>query len=121
MKNKIPVIINRNGRHTTIELPAKLCFVRHCQSLMNFLSDEANLLGKPELMYIFLNNHHWDFDILLSPNGMHQAALLGQYWSDTLKGNQKYPTCISLQVNTLLIITSKNEDQEPCMPEILYN
>jgi broad specificity phosphatase PhoE len=95
MKNKIPVNINRNGRHATIELPAKLCFIRHCQSLMNFLSDEANLLGKPELMYIFLNNHHWDFDILLSPIGMHQAALLGQYWGDTLKGNQKYPTCIS--------------------------
>jgi broad specificity phosphatase PhoE len=111
MKNKIPVIINRNGSHTTIELPAKLCFVRHCQSLMNFLSDEANLLAKPELMYIFLNNHHWDFDILLSPIGLHQAALLGQYWNDSLIGNQKYPTCISSPykrcVQTTLEITSQ--------------
>ncbi len=95
MNNKIPVTINRNGQLATIYMPQKLCLIRHCQSLMNFLSDEANILGKPELMYIFVGNHHWDFDILLSPIGVLQSQLLNQYWNTCLNGNYKYPTCIS--------------------------
>jgi broad specificity phosphatase PhoE len=90
----IPVTINCNGKLETINLPPKLCLIRHCQSLMNYLSDEANIHQNPELMDIFIGNHHWDCDIQLSKIGIQQGLLLSKFWQN-LKYTEKYPTCIS--------------------------
>ena len=95
MKNKIPVTINRNGVHSTILMPAKFCLIRHCQSLMNYLSDQSNNYNNPELMYILVDNPHWDKDINLSELGIIQSKSLGRYWNDVIEGNFKYPNFLS--------------------------
>jgi broad specificity phosphatase PhoE len=92
--NSINVTINCNGKLENISLPKKLCLIRHCQSLMNYLSDQANLYQNPELMDIFIGNHHWDYDIQLSSTGLEQAELLGKYWQDN-DCDKIYPYCVS--------------------------
>jgi broad specificity phosphatase PhoE len=92
--NSINVTINSNGKLETINLPKKLCLIRHCQSLMNYLSDEANLYQNPLLMDIFIGNHHWDYDIQLSATGLQQAELLGKYWQEN-EYDKIYPYCVS--------------------------
>ena len=89
----VKVKLNLNDQVHTVNMPRKLCIIRHVNSWFNHLRTLS--VDYPEIMAVFHGNSKWDYDIRLSHLGKSQGSVLNSFWKDVINNDNSFTNYLS--------------------------